>query len=120
MKKGKDSEKGTVQCCIVRQYWVVIFFMPCMYSTVQILCRIINFSFSYRGRDRDRDRDRYNPNAFKEKSGYKPDVKLEYVDEHGRQMNPKEVYYIIILSFIITFNETASNAFLCYLNSQAY
>ena len=69
--------------------------MYVQYSTVQILCRMIHFSFSYRGRDRDRDRDRYNPNAFKEKSGYKPDVKLEYVDEHGRQMNPKEVFILL-------------------------
>lgn len=41
-------------------------------------------------RGRDRDRERYNPNAFREKSDYKPDVKLEYVDEQGRLMNPKE------------------------------
>ena len=50
---------------------------------------MINFCDAFRGRDRDRER--YNPNAFKEKVGYKPDVKLEYVDEQGRQMNPKEV-----------------------------
>ncbi|XP_028392981.1 U4/U6.U5 tri-snRNP-associated protein 1-like [Dendronephthya gigantea] len=45
-----------------------------------------------RERGRDRDRERYNPNSFKEKVGYKPDVKLEYVDEQGRQMNPKEAF----------------------------
>ncbi|CAB4014383.1 U4 tri-snRNP-associated 1-like [Paramuricea clavata] len=45
-----------------------------------------------RERGRDRDRERYNPNAFKEKAGYKPDVKLEYVDEQGRHMNPKEAF----------------------------
>ena len=50
---------------------------------------MINFCDAFRGRDRDRER--YNPNAFKEKVDYKPDVKLEYVDEQGRQMNPKEV-----------------------------
>lgn len=28
---------------------------------------------------------------FKEKEGYKPDVKIEYVDESGRKLTPKEV-----------------------------
>lgn len=28
---------------------------------------------------------------FKEKDGYKPDVKIEYVDETGRKLTPKEV-----------------------------
>lgn len=28
---------------------------------------------------------------FKEKPTYKPDVKLEYIDEHGRLLNRKEV-----------------------------
>lgn len=28
---------------------------------------------------------------FKEKDGYKPDVKIEYVDESGRKLTPKEV-----------------------------
>eukprot|EP01135_Chromosphaera_perkinsii_P000612 Nk52_evm15s136 gene=Nk52_evmTU15s136 len=55
-----------------------------------------------RGNDRDRDRDRggrrnretaeererkYNP-----KMDYKPNVKLEYVDEHGKQLNQKEAF----------------------------
>lgn len=50
-------------------------------------------------RGRDRDRERYNPNAFKEKAGYKPDVKLEYVDEQGRHMNPKEVNFLLLETF---------------------
>lgn len=28
---------------------------------------------------------------FKEKDGYRPDVKIEYVDETGRKLTPKEV-----------------------------
>lgn len=28
---------------------------------------------------------------FKEKDGYKPDIKIEYVDESGRKLTPKEV-----------------------------
>lgn len=28
---------------------------------------------------------------FKEKEGYRPDVKIEYVDETGRKLTPKEV-----------------------------
>lgn len=34
---------------------------------------------------------RYDPYAFKDKSNYKPDIKLEYVDNKGRQLNQKEV-----------------------------
>ncbi|XP_031562153.1 U4/U6.U5 tri-snRNP-associated protein 1-like [Actinia tenebrosa] len=41
-----------------------------------------------RDRDYDRDRDRYRV----EKDGYKPNIKLDYVDEHGRQMTPKEAF----------------------------
>lgn len=39
-------------------------------------------------------RDRYTGmlTEFKEKSGYKPDVKLEYADETGRQLNQKEAF----------------------------
>lgn len=29
---------------------------------------------------------------FKEKDGYKPDVKLEYVDDGGRMLNQKEAF----------------------------
>lgn len=29
---------------------------------------------------------------FKEKDAYKPDVKIEYVDESGRKLTPKEVH----------------------------
>jgi len=29
---------------------------------------------------------------FKEKEGYRPDVKLEYVDDHGRPIPPKEAF----------------------------
>jgi len=39
-------------------------------------------------------RDRYQGmlSEFKEKSSYKPDVKLEYADETGRQLNQKEAF----------------------------
>jgi len=46
-------------------------------------------------RDRGRrgyDRERYDPYAFKEKDTYKPNVKLEYVDDHGRPLNEKEAF----------------------------
>ncbi|KAK2162666.1 hypothetical protein LSH36_94g05047 [Paralvinella palmiformis] len=42
-----------------------------------------------------RKRDRYMGGVvtdFKEKNAYKPDVKLEYIDEAGRIMNPKEAF----------------------------
>ena len=29
---------------------------------------------------------------FKDKDGYKPDVKLEYVDDEGRKLNAKEAF----------------------------
>ena len=44
-------------------------------------------------RGRDRDRDRGGPSMpFQEKSGYIPNVKLEYVDDGGRLMNEKEAF----------------------------
>ncbi|XP_046564938.1 U4/U6.U5 tri-snRNP-associated protein 1-like [Haliotis rubra] len=42
-----------------------------------------------------RKRDRYGGGVisdFRDKDGYKPDVKLEYVDESGRCLNPKEAF----------------------------
>lgn len=44
-----------------------------------------------------RKRDRYSGGGgmiqdFKEKDGYKPDVKLEYVDDSGRMLNRKEAF----------------------------
>ncbi|EDO37415.1 predicted protein [Nematostella vectensis] len=44
------------------------------------------------GRDYDRDRDRYGGGSRGEKEGYKPNVKLEYVDEKGRTLTPKEAF----------------------------
>ena len=41
------------------------------------------------------DPGRYNPSQFREKEGYKPDIKLEYVDEAGRALTPKEVSSLI-------------------------
>ncbi|KXJ28213.1 U4/U6.U5 tri-snRNP-associated protein 1 [Exaiptasia diaphana] len=45
-------------------------------------------SRSGRDRDYERNKDRYGV----EKEGYIPKVKLDYVDEHGRQMTPKEAF----------------------------
>jgi U4/U6.U5 tri-snRNP-associated protein 1 len=45
--------------------------------------------------DKHRKRDRYiggSSMEFREKEGYKPEVKLEYVDEAGRTMTPKEAF----------------------------
>lgn len=42
-----------------------------------------------------RKRDRYGGGMitdFKDKDGYKPDIRLEYVDESGRALNPKEAF----------------------------
>ncbi len=40
-------------------------------------------------------RDRYNgpTQAFSEKSGYTPNVKLEYIDDLGRNMNEKVISF---------------------------
>lgn len=51
------------------------------------------------GYDRDRDRDRYDPYAFKEKSNYKPEFKLEYVDNKGRNLNQKEAFRLLSHKF---------------------
>jgi U4/U6.U5 tri-snRNP-associated protein 1 len=32
---------------------------------------------------------------FREKEGYKPDVKLDYVDDAGRTMTPKEAFRML-------------------------
>jgi len=32
---------------------------------------------------------------FREKEGYKPEVKLEYVDDGGRTMTPKEAFRML-------------------------
>lgn len=45
------------------------------------------------------DRDRYDPYAFKDKSNYKPDIKLEYVDNKGRQLNQKEAFRLLSHKF---------------------
>jgi U4/U6.U5 tri-snRNP-associated protein 1 len=36
---------------------------------------------------------------FKEKDGYKPDIKLEYVDDSGRMMTPKEAFRFLSHKF---------------------
>lgn len=47
----------------------------------------------------DRDRDRYDPYSFKEKSNYKPEIKLEYVDNKGRHLNQKEAFRLLSHKF---------------------
>jgi U4/U6.U5 tri-snRNP-associated protein 1 len=50
---------------------------------------------SYEIEDKHARRDRYTSGPltdFKEKEHYRPDVKLEYVDEGGRRMNEKEAF----------------------------
>jgi hypothetical protein len=57
-------------------------------------CRIYLF-FSSEIEDKHARRDRYTSGPltdFKEKEHYRPDVKLEYVDETGRRMNEKEAF----------------------------
>ncbi|XP_047137880.1 U4/U6.U5 tri-snRNP-associated protein 1 isoform X1 [Hydra vulgaris] len=45
------------------------------------------------------DRDRYDPYAFKEKTNYKPNVKLEYVDNKGRELSQKEAFRLLSHKF---------------------
>ena len=43
-------------------------------------------------RERDRDRETYRSSStFVEKKDYHPNVKVEYVDDFGRMLDPKEV-----------------------------
>jgi U4/U6.U5 tri-snRNP-associated protein 1 len=48
-----------------------------------------------------RGRDRYagSVQEFKDKEGYKPDVKLDYVDDHGRLMTQKEAFRVLSHKF---------------------
>lgn len=51
--------------------------------------------FSSEIEDKHARRDRYTSGPltdFKEKEHYRPEVKLEYVDEGGRKMNAKEAF----------------------------
>lgn len=58
----------------------------------------IYFSLSPKKKNSDDDRlgrrDRYSGamQEFREKDGYNPDFKLDYVDEKGRMMNQKEAF----------------------------
>src|SRR5277367_1829265 len=57
-------------------------------SLVDDMCSDLDEKYS-------RKRDRYSGGMtmdFKEKEGYKPDIKLEYVDDHGRVIPPKEAF----------------------------
>ena len=58
-----------------------------------------NYAIDDKMRDRDDDRssrgrDRYNgpSQPFQEKSGYTPNIKLEYIDDSGRLLNAKEAF----------------------------
>ena len=45
--------------------------------------------------EKSRKRDRYSSGMvvdFSDKAGYKPNVKVEYVDDNGRMMTPKEAF----------------------------
>lgn len=60
-------------------------------------CGEVTFYLTFYFSDLDekyKKRDRYTGmlTDFKEKHGYKPDVKLEYADETGRQLNQKEAF----------------------------
>ena len=48
--------------------------------------------------DKNARRDRYTSGPvteFKEKEHYRPDVKLEYVDDNGRRVNEKEAFRLL-------------------------
>ena len=60
----------------------------CSFIVCGLLCR----------KDRERDprdhRDNYRSiTTFAEKKDYRPDVKVEYVDDFGRMLDPKEVHF---------------------------
>lgn len=43
---------------------------------------------------------RYGSGSSKNKQEYKPDIKLEYFDDNGRALTPKEVGRIMISYFV--------------------
>ncbi|RWS28599.1 U4/U6.U5 tri-snRNP-associated protein 1-like protein [Leptotrombidium deliense] len=51
--------------------------------------------------DKQGRRERYTGpvSDFRDKDGYKPDVKLEYIDEHGRILNQKEAFRVLSHKF---------------------
>ena len=52
---------------------------------------------------RDRERDSYqSATTFAEKKDYRPDVKVEYVDDFGRMLDPREVEQLILTKCICT------------------
>jgi len=53
----------------------------------------------YSSRGYERDRDRYDPHAFKDKTNYKPNVKLNYVDDKGRNLSQKEAFRLLSHKF---------------------
>lgn len=55
---------------------------------------MINSEFLFREDDKYSRRNRFDGpvSEFKDKEGYKPQFKLEYVDDGGKQMNEKEAF----------------------------
>lgn len=54
-----------------------------------------NFKFCCRDDDKFQRRDRYHAgpiSEFREKDSYRPNVKLEYIDDSGRLLNEKEAF----------------------------
>lgn len=54
-----------------------------------------NFSYNFSDDDKFSRRDRFHAgpiNDFKEKDNYKPNVKLEYIDDNGRLLSEKEAF----------------------------
>ncbi len=54
------------------------------------------------GGDRGRGRERYGGSTqpFQEKEGWKPNVKLEYIDDSGRLLNSKEAFRYTVVGKI--------------------
>lgn len=65
----------------------------------------LNYTIEEKYYDDDKSRrrgaERYSGpvTAFQDKAGYKPDVKLDYADEHGRLLTPKEAFRVLSHKF---------------------
>lgn len=66
---------------------------PCIFAS-KIIFSFHSFNhFSEDDKFNRRDRFHSGPtNDFKEKDNYKPNVKLEYIDDNGRLLNEKEAF----------------------------
>lgn len=66
------------------------------------VCNMQHCLWFFRDDDKFGRRERYSgpTSDFKEKEGYKPNVKLDYIDDDGRVLNAKEAFRWALIGLI--------------------